>query len=59
MSHFVYPRAENLELRREEFGRNISAMTGNSMEDGLKEVDASIARLFHWAAYADKLVFQL
>eukprot|EP00039_Didymoeca_costata_P028699 m.21983 g.21983 ORF g.21983 m.21983 type:complete len:855 (+) comp7307_c0_seq1:62-2626(+) len=53
-AQIVYYMAENLELRREEFGRNISAMTGNSMEDGLKEVDASIARLFHWAAYADK-----
>jgi hypothetical protein len=49
-------QAENLELRRAEFASQISSMTGGSMEEGLKEVDASIARLFHWAAYADKSV---
>lgn len=53
-AQIVYYMAENLELRRQEFAKTIAAMTGGSEEDGLKEVDASIARLFHWAAYADK-----
>lgn len=25
-----------------------------TIEDGAREVDASVQRLFHWAAYADK-----
>jgi aldehyde dehydrogenase (NAD+) len=53
-AQIVYFMAENLELRRAEFASQISSMTGGSMEEGLKEVDASIGRLFHWAAYADK-----
>ncbi len=29
-------------------------MTGRSLDDCKEEVDASIRRLFHWGAYADK-----
>jgi hypothetical protein len=29
-------------------------MTGVSEEEGLREVDLSVIRLFHWSAYADK-----
>ena len=29
-------------------------MTGCSVEDATKEVDATIQRLFYWGAYADK-----
>ena len=46
--------AENLEQRRSEFARCLVEMTGVSEEDGLREVDLSINRLFHWGAYADK-----
>jgi aldehyde dehydrogenase (NAD+) len=53
-AQIVYYMAENLELRRQEYAMNIAAMTGCSVEDGVKEVDESISRLFHWAAYADK-----
>jgi len=30
------------------------SLTGGTEEAGLHEVDLSIKRLFHWAAYADK-----
>ena len=30
------------------------SLTGATEEAGLDEVDLSIKRLFHWAAYADK-----
>jgi aldehyde dehydrogenase (NAD+) len=46
--------AENLELRRDEFATRLSMMTGCSIEDGRKEVDLSVHRLFHWGAYCDK-----
>jgi len=49
-----YCRAENLEVRRREFASRLVSMTECSLEDGLAEVDASIERLFHWGAYADK-----
>ena len=29
-------------------------MTGCSLEEAKKEVDATIQRLFYWGAYADK-----
>ena len=32
----------------------LAQMTGGTIEQGRAEVDASIDRLFHWAAYADK-----
>lgn len=53
-AQIVYFMAENLELRKEEIAGRIVAMTGGKLEDGIKEVDASIDRLFHWGAYADK-----
>ena len=37
-AQIVYYMAENLEVRREEFAKRIASMTGQSMEDGLKEV---------------------
>ena len=48
--------AENLSARRGEFGDRISSMSGEGGEAGLKEVDASISRLFTYAAWADKYV---
>lgn len=53
-AQIAYYLAENLELRRSEFADRIKLQTGRSSESCLKEVDLSIQRLFHWAAYADK-----
>jgi aldehyde dehydrogenase (NAD+) len=46
--------AENLELRREEFALRLSQLTGQSVEEGRKEVDLAVERLFYWGSYADK-----
>ena len=46
--------AENLAARAEEFGARIAAMIGSDAATGRREVDAAIARLFSYAAWADK-----
>jgi aldehyde dehydrogenase (NAD+) len=48
----LYFIAENLAARHAEFAARIHAMTGNP--DAAREVDASIERLFLYAAWADK-----
>jgi aldehyde dehydrogenase (NAD+) len=48
----VYYIGENLSARAAEFAGRINDMTGR--KDGAAEVEAAIARLFHWAAWADK-----
>jgi aldehyde dehydrogenase (NAD+) len=48
----LYYIAENLAARHGEFAARITAMTGDSA--ATREVDASIDRLFHYAAWADK-----
>jgi aldehyde dehydrogenase (NAD+) len=48
----LYYIAENLAARGEEFAARIGAMTGARNPE--KEVQASIERLFYWAAWADK-----
>jgi aldehyde dehydrogenase (NAD+) len=53
-AQILYYIAENLSARADEFARRIAAMTGESIEAGLSEVDLSIHRLFTYAAYADK-----
>ena len=50
----LYYIAENLELRQKEFGARLAELTGCSLEEALLEVGQSVARLFYWAAYADK-----
>ena len=45
---------ENLQLRRKEFAIRIGAMTGESAEQALSEVDDSIAEWFRWASWCDK-----
>ncbi len=50
----LYYVAENLAQRAEEFAERVAAMTGHDVADGRREVDASIARLFSYAAWADK-----
>ena len=47
----LYYIAENLSVRAGEFASRIASMTGG---DGAREVEASIARLFTYAAWADK-----
>jgi len=48
----VYYIAENLSARVGEFAARINDLTGT--KTGEAEVQAAIARLFHWAAWADK-----
>jgi aldehyde dehydrogenase (NAD+) len=50
----LYYVAENLSQRADEFAERIAAMTGRDARDAHSEVDASIARLFSYAAWADK-----
>ncbi|XP_030053777.1 aldehyde dehydrogenase family 16 member A1 [Microcaecilia unicolor] len=53
-AQIVYYMAENLELRREEMAQRLSALMGMPVPEALREVDASIQRLFLWGAYCDK-----
>ncbi|XP_043230403.1 aldehyde dehydrogenase family 16 member A1-like [Amphibalanus amphitrite] len=53
-AQILYYLAENLELRRDEFVNTLVQSVGGSREAAEKEVDASVARLFHWAALSDK-----
>jgi aldehyde dehydrogenase (NAD+) len=48
----LYYIAENLAVRAGEFAARIAAQTGSL--DAEREVQASIERLFYWAAWADK-----
>ena len=50
-AQILYYIAENLAARSAEFAARIGAMTGGGGED---EVDASVRRLFTYAAWADK-----
>jgi len=53
-AQICYYIAENLSIRSAEFAARISAMTGKSGAEATKEVEASISRLFTWAAWSDK-----
>ncbi len=50
----LYYLAENLSARTGEFAARIAAMTGVAPARAKPEVDASIARLFSYGAWADK-----
>lgn len=50
----IFYIAENLYQRRMEFAQSLVRATGQSLEDGLKEVDTSISRLYTYGAWADK-----
>jgi aldehyde dehydrogenase (NAD+) len=50
----LYYIAENLAQRAAEFAARITAQTGASSDEGRREVEASVARLFSYAAWADK-----
>ncbi|MBI1968251.1 MAG: aldehyde dehydrogenase family protein, partial [Gemmatimonadetes bacterium] len=53
-AQILYYIAENLSARAEEFARRLAAMTGQGEDTGVREVEATIARLFSYAAWADK-----
>ena len=50
----LYYIAENLAARADEFAARLSAMDGRAKRESTREVDASIRRLFTYAAWADK-----
>jgi aldehyde dehydrogenase (NAD+) len=50
----IYYLAENLSARAEEFAARMAKVSGSTPAKAAKEVDAAIARLFTYAAYADK-----
>ena len=53
-AQILYYLAENLATRQAEFANRIASLTGVSVADGQREVDASVARTFSYAAWADK-----
>ncbi len=53
-AQILYYIAENLSARASEFAERIDAMTAGGGNPALQEVDASISRLFTYAAWADK-----
>ncbi|HBU14369.1 MAG: aldehyde dehydrogenase [Rhodobacteraceae bacterium GWE1_64_9] len=53
-AQILYYIAENLSARAAEFAARISAMTGQPAAAATAEVEASIARLFSYGAWADK-----
>ncbi len=53
-AQILYYVAENLSARHAEFSERIASMTGHTGEESAREVDASISRLFTYAAWADK-----
>lgn len=50
----LYYLAENLAIRKEEFAKRISQMTGAKQSEAIKEVNLSIERIYTYAAMADK-----
>jgi aldehyde dehydrogenase (NAD+) len=50
----LYYLAENLAARAPEFEARLSALTGAARRGAAREVEATIERLFHYAAEADK-----
>jgi aldehyde dehydrogenase (NAD+) len=53
-AQIIYYLAENLAARSEEFAERVQAMTGRTAEDARDEVERTVARLFTYAAWADK-----
>ncbi len=53
-AQILYYCAENLAARGEEFAQRLTQMTGASPREAIREVEASLARLFSYAAWADK-----
>ncbi len=53
-AQILYYCAENLSARADEFAKRLRKMTGASGTAAMREVEASIRRLFTYAAWADK-----
>ncbi len=53
-AQILYYIAENLSVRAGEFAARINAMTGGGVARARREVEASVSRLFTYAAWADK-----
>ncbi len=53
-AQILYYIAENLSAREDEFAHRLVQQTGASYTDAAREVQASISRLFSYAAWADK-----
>ena len=53
-SQILYFIGENLSARADEFARRMAAMTGAALKAARAEVEASVERLFTYAAWADK-----
>ena len=53
-AQILYYLAENLSARADEFAQRLRTMTGKNKKAAETEVNASISRLFTYAAYADK-----
>ncbi|MCB0103466.1 MAG: aldehyde dehydrogenase family protein [Anaerolineales bacterium] len=53
-SQILYFIAENLDARNAEFVKRIVEITGRTQKSAQAEVDASVERLFTYAAWADK-----
>ena len=53
-AQILYYIAENLSARADEFAERIDAMTACGARRAAQEVEASISRLFTYAAWADK-----
>ena len=53
-AQILYYIAENLDARKDEFKKRLVQMTGVTPAAALKEVDASVRRLFTYAAWCDK-----
>jgi aldehyde dehydrogenase (NAD+) len=53
-AQILYYIAENLSVREDEFARRIVQQTARPYTDAVIEVEASISRLFTYAAWADK-----
>jgi aldehyde dehydrogenase (NAD+) len=53
-AQILYYIAENLAVREDEFARRIVQQTDCSSEEAMSEVQASLSRLFSYAAWCDK-----
>ncbi|GHO45673.1 aldehyde dehydrogenase family protein [Ktedonospora formicarum] len=53
-AQILYYIAENMAAREDEFARRIAQQTGCGHVEAVKEVQASLSRLFSYAAWADK-----
>ncbi len=53
-AQILFYLGENLDARGDEFAARLRAMTGASAAEARREVEASVARLFSYGAWADK-----